>query len=161
MKKQLTNYTFNPTAKTVTLLDSTSYKLNQLLLITNVTSNIIIYNFAEPTLGASLSNNIITLDYNTSSMGINDDLQIFVEVQDNSDFLLGLTFQISQLIDTVKSLSHVDAQNRQRVAVDTMPTTSISGTVGLSAGTQIQQVYQDQQVLGTLAWDTLRKNLSF
>jgi len=161
MKKQLTNYTFNPMAKTITVLGSGSYNLDQLLLITNVTSNVIIYNFAEPSLGATLVNNVITLDHNTTSMSASDSLQIFVEVQDNSDFLLGLTFQISQLIETVKSLAHVDTQNRQRVAVDTMPTTSITGTVGLSTGAQVQQVYQDQQALGILLGDTSRKNLTF
>ena len=46
MKKLITNYTFNPIAKTVVFTDYDTIDLSQVLLITNTTDNQIIYNFA-------------------------------------------------------------------------------------------------------------------
>lgn len=80
MKTLVTNYTFTPNTKRISFNDYTNINLEQLLLITNVTSGIIIYNFAKPELGAVKFNaNTITLDYNTASMNANDRLQIFIE----------------------------------------------------------------------------------
>lgn len=79
MKKLETNYTFNKTAKTVTLNDYTEILQNGLLLITNVTDNIVIYNFASSSLGGTVSGNTLTLTYDTSSMSNTDSLQIFYD----------------------------------------------------------------------------------
>jgi len=68
MKIRINNYAFNKTAKTVTFTDYTSISLDGLLLVTNVASNVIIYNFASPALGGTVSGNVLTLDYDTSSM---------------------------------------------------------------------------------------------
>jgi GDP-D-mannose dehydratase len=63
-------YAFNPTAKTVTFSGlSQAITLANILLITNVTANTIIYNFASSSTGAvSFANNVLTLDYDTTSM---------------------------------------------------------------------------------------------
>ena len=45
MKSLITNYTFSASGKTVTFTNYTSIALERILLITNVTDNIIIYNF--------------------------------------------------------------------------------------------------------------------
>lgn len=79
MKKLITVYAFNPTAKTITLTGYDSIDIRGLLLITNVTDNIVIYNFADPAKGGTTSENIITLTYDTSSMDAGDDLQIFYD----------------------------------------------------------------------------------
>lgn len=79
MKVQVKNYTFNKTAKTVTFTDYISIDLDSILLITNVTSNVIIYNFANHSLGGTVLNNVLTLTYNTSVMLDTDKLQIFYE----------------------------------------------------------------------------------
>lgn len=81
MKKLITNYTFDKTAKTITFSDYASISLEQVLVITNVTDGIIIYNFCEPTLGGSVATNVLTLDYDTSAMDNADDLQIWVDVE--------------------------------------------------------------------------------
>ena len=44
------NYTFDKTNKTITFLSTGTLSLEQILLITNVTDNIIIYNFADVTI---------------------------------------------------------------------------------------------------------------
>ena len=55
----LSDYVFNASAGTITLHDE--YELNQLLLITNVTRNEIIYSFADPTLGAVTTSTPVTI----------------------------------------------------------------------------------------------------
>ena len=79
MKTLVTNYTLSAAAKQITFIDYPSIKLDQILLITNVTDNIIIYNFADPTAGGTLSGNVLTLLYNTTSMSNSDRLQIFID----------------------------------------------------------------------------------
>jgi len=77
MKTLVTTYTFDPTAKTITF--DKAYSLEQILLVTNVTTNAIIYNFADPTMGGSITGSVLTLDFNTTAMSAGDKLQIFVD----------------------------------------------------------------------------------
>ena len=79
MKTLVTNYTFSAAAKQITFTDYPSLKLDQILLITNVTDNIIIYNFADPTAGGTLAGNVLTLGYDTTTMSNTDRLQIFID----------------------------------------------------------------------------------
>jgi hypothetical protein len=83
-KNLVRNYTFTASAKTVAIAGN--FTLNQLLLITNVTRNTIIYNFADSNLGATRSYNsatdltTFTLTYNTAaSMANADIIQIYVD----------------------------------------------------------------------------------
>lgn len=79
MKIKVDNYTFNKTNKTITLNDYASLPLENLLLITNVTSGTILFMFNDPSLLATIENNIITLSIDTSSMLDSDKLQIFID----------------------------------------------------------------------------------
>lgn len=74
------SYTFNPTNRTIQLNDAPTISLFNLLLITNVTSGTIIYNFADSVLNADVVDNLITLDYDTTSMNQNDVLQIWIDI---------------------------------------------------------------------------------
>lgn len=57
--------------------------LEQILVVTNVTRNEIIYNFADATAGAaSYGLNILTLDVNTSTHNASDKIQAWVYVDD-------------------------------------------------------------------------------
>lgn len=71
-------YTFNAAGQTVTLVDIPKLDIKQILLITNLTSNDIIYSPVISGKGGIIANNVITLDFNTSSMNNSDNLQIFV-----------------------------------------------------------------------------------
>ena len=82
MKKLITNYTFNATAQTVTFTDYTTIRLESVLLITNVTDNVIVYNFADLGFGGSVTDNILTLAYDTTGMDDTDSLQIFYDDND-------------------------------------------------------------------------------
>jgi len=85
MKKLITTYTFVPAAKTIELDDYAAVDIKGLLLITNVTDNIIIYNFADSAKGGTAAGNTITLTYDTSAMDAGDDLQIFYDDADYED----------------------------------------------------------------------------
>jgi hypothetical protein len=83
-KKLVRTYTFTAASRTVAFPGN--YTLNQLLLITNTTRNIIIYNFADASLGAARSYNSVTdtttftLTYNTApAMANADTLQVYVD----------------------------------------------------------------------------------
>jgi len=69
------------------------YSSNEILLISNATENVIIYNFAQPGLGGACQyqeqdgRTVIVLEADTSSMDEDDDLQIFVDQEfDQIDF---------------------------------------------------------------------------
>lgn len=79
MKRQLVGATFDASAGTITSNDWPSNALSCVQLITNVTDNIIIYNFADPTKGGTFATNTLTLTFDTSAMDDNDSLQILIE----------------------------------------------------------------------------------
>lgn len=139
------SYAFDKTAKTVTFSGlRQSITLSNILLITNVTANTIIYNFADSTKGAvSFNNNVLTLDFDTSSMANSDVLQIFLDLPSNEESLHDLLRRMNKILE---SNATVDIYQRQRVVLDGIgnsrgtpteitTTIPISGTVSLSSGT--------------------------
>lgn len=82
-------YTFNPATRTVTVIGK-NMRREQLMLITNTTSDIVIYNFSDPALLATsytnsvssttgLETTTIVLAYNTAAMNANDKISIMYE----------------------------------------------------------------------------------
>lgn len=82
-------YSFNKDTRTVTVIGK-NIRREQMLLITNVTSNTVIYNFSDPALGATSYTNTVDavtgqetttviLTYNTTAMAVTDKLSILVE----------------------------------------------------------------------------------
>jgi len=82
------DYTFTPSTRTI-VINNKFIPREKLTLITNVTTNQVIYNFSDPALKAtSYSNSInssmvetttIVLNYNTTSMSSTDKLQIIID----------------------------------------------------------------------------------
>ena len=129
-------YTFNPTAKTVTFSGlSQQITLANILLITNVTANTIIYNFASSTTGAvSFVNNVLTLDYDTTSMSATDVLQIYIDVESYEESLATLLRRMNKLLE---SNAVVDSRLRQKVVIEAIGTnlaapTEVNATVPVS-----------------------------
>lgn len=128
MKNLVTNYTFNSSTRQITLADYASVDLEAFLLVTNVTDNVIIYNFADPTKGGTVSANVLTLDFDTTSMSNTDDLQIFIDdgltpavnetIEESNELL-------SAIYNRTESLAVVDTSQRQRVAVEVMPSITV------------------------------------
>lgn len=62
MKQVIKNYTFSTSAKAITLTDFTTVALDRLALITDTTTNKVLYNFADSTVAtATVATNVITL----------------------------------------------------------------------------------------------------
>lgn len=87
MKKILSQYSFAPESGLIYFTGLSGLSLENFLLITNVSVNKIIYNFADPTAGGFVSginnnlNNCLYLDYVTSGvMSSGDKLQIFYDI---------------------------------------------------------------------------------
>ena len=82
-------YVFTPGTRTIQVIGK-NIRREQLLLITNTTTDTVIYNFSDPSLGATSYNNstdaitalettTIVLAFNTAAMGANDKIAIMVE----------------------------------------------------------------------------------
>ena len=136
MKIKLDNYTFNPVAKTVTFTDYASLDLSDVILITNVTDGTIIFNFASPNLVGSVVANVLTLNYDTTSMSSTDKLAIYLDdaYTPSSDEALVL---LRRMVKLMEPLAVQDSAQRQRVTIDamsgvTLPTvTTVSNLAGL------------------------------
>ena len=104
-KKLVYNSTFTPGAAGAgTIAITGNYPLKVFQLITNVTDGIIIFNFADPANGgtisyeASTNTTTLTLEHDTSSMNANDDIQIFIDKQEQKvDFSETFTDPVSKL----------------------------------------------------------------
>ena len=128
-------YAFNPTAKTVTFSGlSQQITLANILLITNVTANTIIYNFASSSTGAvSFANNVLTLDYDTTSMSSTDVLQVYLDLA-GEESLHDLLRRMNKLLE---SNAVVDARLRQKVVIEAIGTnlgtpTEVNTTIPVS-----------------------------
>jgi hypothetical protein len=135
------SYTFNPSAKTITFIGlGQSIDLQNILLITNTTANTIIYNFADSSSGAvSFSNNVLTLDYNTTSMASTDKLQIYVDVPAYEESLHDLLRRMNKLLE---SNAVVDNRLRQKVVIEAIGTnlaapTEVNATIPISGSVSI------------------------
>jgi hypothetical protein len=126
MKILFENYNFNAVAKTITFNTTDVITLEQLLVITNVTTNNIIYNFADPNAGGTIINNILTLDFNTTSMSNGDKLQIFLDntLTPSSDETLQLVNEQTELLRRMIKLLEPSANQNslgyQRIEVTSM-----------------------------------------
>lgn len=162
MKKLITHYTFTASAGTIKLNDYSSLNLEGLLLITNVTDNVIMYNFASNTYPATISGNIITLTYNTSGMSDSDNIQIWYDdanyIQD-SDFTVALRQMKSAVVNPPwldKSLNRV----RETAILESGTVTTVTTVTGL---TNVDG-YQGKTLprnMSTLAWaEVVRRTIS-
>lgn len=77
MKQLVTTYTFDASLQTVDAASFTA--IEQILLITNVVDNVIIYNFADATKGGTLASTTLTLVFDTTTMSDTDELQIWID----------------------------------------------------------------------------------
>jgi hypothetical protein len=134
MKILFENYSFNAASNQITFNTTDIVELENLLLITNVTDNVIIYNFADPTKGGTINNNVLTLTYDTAGMSNTDKLQIFLDntLTPASEESIQYLKKIVQLLTPSATQ---DSSQRQRIAVEVMPTTTVTGTVTSNIGT--------------------------
>lgn len=126
MKILFEDYTFSAASKQVTFNTASTISLSQLLIITNVTTNQIIYNFADPNAGGTVTNNVLTLDYDTTSMSDTDTLQVFLDnlsTPASNDMLIAMQEQNDHLLRMIKLLEPsgvVGSNGRQQVHITTI-----------------------------------------
>jgi hypothetical protein len=173
MKKLISNYTFDKTAKTVTFVDYSAanpIKLENVLLVTNVTVNQIIYNFADPAFGGVVADNVLTLAFNTSTMTNSDKLQIFYDdaVAPASDTsiqaMTDVALTLKRIAKNMESLQVVDTSQRQRVVIEgasipNMGTLSTLSNVALIAN--VDPRFQMIDLARTAYNSGIRANLTF
>jgi hypothetical protein len=106
MKILISNYSFNSSTGVITFNDytSTTFKIENLLLITNISYNTVIYNFADPSFGGIKVNNSVDLFYNTTSMSSLDPLQIWYDDGISSNELTDESNEILRSILTQASI---------------------------------------------------------
>jgi hypothetical protein len=144
--------------------------LEQLLVITNVTDNIIIYNFADPSAGGTISNNVLTLNYNTVSMSNTDSLQIFLDnvlTPASDEMLQSIQEQTALLMRMVKLLEPSSRQNSTGMQQIELASTIINQGVNQNAtifgvvGNSIATAESTFNLQSRVAYATLRQNLEF
>lgn len=139
------SYSFNPGSQTITFsgIDQ-AITLSNILLITNVTDNVIIYNFADSSNGgSSFSNNVLTLDHDTSGMSSSDTLQIYLDVPSYEESLHDLLRRMNKLLE---SNAVVDTRLRQRITIDAIGNST--------AGSSPTEITTTIPVSGTVASST-------
>jgi len=98
MKTVLKNYTFDATAKTITLTDVATIRLDRLVLITDTTTNAILYNFADATVStATVATNVITLS-TVGTAASTDKLRIDYDVN-TTDSAFGDSVNAGSIVD--------------------------------------------------------------
>lgn len=144
-------YTFSAAAKTITFSTGLVADIADVLLVTNVVDNIVIYQFNVVGKGATLTGNVLTLAYDTTTMSDTDELQIWVIAE--PDLALWVTNgrenetisylrKISSATQTPNWLDQSTASIRVVTASGVTLTTLISGGSTTSAQ---DQMFRDQQ----------------
>lgn len=136
--KDIGSYVFDKTTKMITF-SGVILSQEQILTITNTTDQILIYCFADSSLGGDLVGSVLTLNYDTSAMSNTDSLQIYVDVPDvvqlvqDSDVFSqtsDLAFMIRYLISAASDPVYL---NKTTNALQTLllsgSTTAVTGTL--------------------------------
>lgn len=117
MKILVEDYTFNKDNKQIMFTGrDCPGSLEEVLLITNVTTGDMIYNFADKLRGGTLLGNTITLNFNTLTMSNSDRLQIFIESDQHQNDVI---MMMANLLKTVSFAR--DPGDRMRVVVENNP----------------------------------------
>lgn len=79
-----TKYDFDASAKTITFVDEIEHR-SIVLIINSTRDNVTIYNFACSGVAGNLSNKVLSLDYDTTSMQDSDNLIVIIEEEISSE----------------------------------------------------------------------------
>lgn len=156
MKKLIKNYTFDAVNNRVKLNDYSIIRLDSMLVITDVVTNSIIYNFADPNTGGSVSGNEFIFRNDVSGRGghslqifydddsnlaTNETLDALVSITQNSDNSIALLKRITKLLEPIGTQ---DSSQRQRVAVETIASMSALTSLNQVAGIDYRWLVIDE-----------------
>jgi hypothetical protein len=150
MNIKIDNYVFDKTAGTITFSDYTSITIERVVMVINVTDNVIIYNFAGSGKGGTVSGNVLTLAYDTSTMSDTDNLQIIYD-DNQASSLIETMVNLKQMFRSMVHPAWVDrGSNRVRETaiiesgtVTTVTTVTTCGTLTNIDGYQGKQLIID------------------
>jgi hypothetical protein len=131
------SYTFNKTAKTVTITGVSALTLEQILLIINATSNQIIYQHTYPDFGGTINNNVITLDCDTSTMNNSDNLYIAIESNNlvaTSALQTIANTSLSTIVTNTNKIPSSLTVNSNRLLVDS---SGVTQPVSIASGSNV------------------------
>jgi len=130
-KNLITSYTFDASLKTVTFSDYTSISLDGVLLITNVTDGIGIFQFNSPTLGGTVAANVLTLEYDTTTMSDTDNLQIWYDdgVQLANNEVLNSLYEVCERLTMLAACRGIAADIRTTILSGVITTVTTVTTV--------------------------------
>lgn len=146
MKVLYQTYTFTPSTRKVTFNSSDVISLENILLITNVTNNTIIYNFANTTQGGTLNGNVLTLTYNTTSMSSSDKLQIWLDLygtpalDTTSQYINNQTALLKRVVKLLEPIGTQDTNQRQRISAEQATAANLNATVTIAASQTLATV---------------------
>lgn len=115
------SYTFTASAKTVKFNDYGQIRLEGVKLITNITTGTIIYQFNDATKNGTVSNNILTLTHDTTSMSDSDKLMIIYESPEARSIMSGVVTLLLNIFTFIKNPSwatRVNGQQLVKVSLD-------------------------------------------
>lgn len=107
-KTTVLNYTFNPANRTISLNEYAEVRLERLALVTNLVTGDVIYQFNDPELSATVSANMITLAYDTSSMLASDALRIDYDDDSEQKVRIGDINALKDNIGIVHTTRRID-----------------------------------------------------
>lgn len=160
------NYIFNAASKTITFSDYRKIDLASILIITNVSTNTIIYNFAISGKGGTVSNNVLTLQFDTTSMNNTDSLQIYYDdpardLTINNEGELRVKSEdniamLNRILTSLLPLTNTDSSQRTLQTLDsisagvTLPTlTTVTGVTTVNTVTTVGSVTNITNALPT------------
>lgn len=170
MKILFEDYTFSAATKEVTFNTTSVIGLSQLLIITNVSTNTIIYNFADPNTGGTITNNVLTLDYDTTSMNDSDSLQIFLDslLTPASDEMLqsvqDQTELLGRMVKLLEPSARVSSNGMQQVDVAQSSGIMLNGAITTYFGSLSNTVSAAEAAFNVqtrVAYIALRQQLEF
>lgn len=161
-KQVIKNYTFNTSTKTITFSDFSTVALERLALITDTTTNQILYNFADSSgATAAVSGNVVTLSSLPSGVGSGDKLRIDYNTTSSDPTYDNITVDGTVASGATDSGNPIKVGGRYnatppalsdgqradlqldssgRLQVNTAPLTATADTIALSDGTNTANI---------------------
>lgn len=151
------SYTFNASAKTITLVGLSTVLQQQLLIITNTSHNVVMYQFNNALLGGTIAGNVITVICNTSSMSNTDSLQIIIDYQEqpipagsNAIGAVSVSnFPSTQAVSGTVAVSNFPATQPVSAASLPLPTGASTATLQSTGNTTLATIATNTTNAGT------------
>jgi hypothetical protein len=96
------DYIFSANERTIMFTNIVPEELSNVLVITNVTSGKIIFNFGCEDMTGILDKNLLTLTYDTSDMLDTDELKIIIDAEEEEEKPEKITYLLKRLIEEQK-----------------------------------------------------------